>query len=181
MTLLSLSLTRVARVLAMTGGAVLLAIAGVTVVSILGRALPGLPPVTGDYELTEAGTAIALFCFLPWCQLNRAHVSVDLLTRRLPRRLEALSGLLADAVMMAVAGVILWRLWLGFAEKFPHGGPALRAVLNMGPPPVFAETTYDLQIPLWVPYALCLPGAGLFALATLASLIEAFRRGAGHL
>ena len=51
-------------------------IALMSVASIVGRALSGLGlglgPVPGDFELVEAGTALAVFCFLPWCHLKAA-------------------------------------------------------------------------------------------------------------
>ncbi|NAZ18074.1 hypothetical protein GT020_18790, partial [Glutamicibacter soli] len=81
-----------ARVSALAGGAVLLALIAMTCLSVIGRAgltlsalfdLPGvlgrLRPVRGDYELIEMGSAIAVFAFLPWCHLTRAHARVDLL------------------------------------------------------------------------------------------------------
>ena len=96
-----------ARVLALLGGVVLVAITVMTCVSILGRAVVtlahtrdpaffdwlvaaaqslvalGIAPVPGDFELVEAGTGFAVFAFLPWCQLNRGHATVDLFTSAL--------------------------------------------------------------------------------------------------
>ncbi|WP_212523201.1 TRAP transporter small permease [Actibacterium sp. MT2.3-13A] len=162
-------LDRAARGMAYGGGAALLGIALVTVASVTGRALSGLGlgPVTGDYELVEAGCAIAVFSFLPLCQLRRGHVTVDVLIQRFPPRARAAFGLLGDTLITLTAGVILWRLWLGFGERFPYGGDALRAALSMGDRPFFAETTYDLQLPVWIPYALSLGGAAAFLVVSL--------------
>lgn len=157
----------VAGTMAMAGGAILIGIALVTVASVTGRAVPGLSPVTGDFELVEAGTAIAVFLFLPWCQLRRGHVTVDLLAMRLGRRVQAALGCLGDLAVAIAAGVIVWRLWLGFGEKFPYGPQPLRDALGMGFKPFFAETTYDLQLPVWIPYGLALIGALGFALVAL--------------
>lgn len=149
---------------ALFGGCVLVAMAAVTAASVTGRALSGLglSPVRGDFELVEIGCAVAVFAFLPLCQLNRGHVTVDILAERLPPRGHAALGVVGDAALALCSGVILWRLWLAFAERFPHGGPGLRAALGMGPPPFFPETTYELQLPVWIPYGLCLTGAALF-------------------
>ena len=56
------------RAMAWFGSFVLVIIAVMSVASIIGRALSGLGlgPVPGDFELVEAGTALAVFCFLPW-------------------------------------------------------------------------------------------------------------------
>ncbi|MBA5764788.1 TRAP transporter small permease, partial [Vibrio sp. 404] len=55
------ALEALARAMAYGGGLVLVAIAVITVASIIGRALIrlGLGPITGDFELVEAGCAVA--------------------------------------------------------------------------------------------------------------------------
>ncbi|TCP58745.1 TRAP-type C4-dicarboxylate transport system permease small subunit [Rhodovulum bhavnagarense] len=153
--------------MALAGGAILIAIALLTVASVSGRAVPGLTPVAGDFELVEAGIAVAVFFFLPWCQLRRGHVSVDILAIRLGRRAQAVLGFLGDLAVAVAALVILWRLWLGFGEKFPYGPQYLRDALGMGYKPFFAETTYELQLPVWIPYGLGLIGAVGFFLVAL--------------
>lgn len=151
------------------GGLLLSGLALMTVASILGRRLSGLGlgPVPGDYELVAHGVALSVFAFLPWCQLRRGHVSVDLVADALPPRVKAALGLMADALVALAALAILRQIWLGFGEKFPYGSDALRAALGMGPPPFFAETTYELQIPTWMPYGAAVLLALLFALASL--------------
>ena len=37
----------------------------------------------------------------------------------------------------------------------------------MGYKPFFAETTYELEIPVWIPYGLALIGAGLFVIVSI--------------
>ena len=82
------AIERLARMLALLGGLVLVALTIITCISIAGRALIsfGLGPVPGDFELVEAGVAFAIFAFLPWCQLNRGHATVDLFTSFLSER-----------------------------------------------------------------------------------------------
>ncbi len=154
--------------LALAGGLLLAAVACMVVVSVLGRRLAalgtglGVGPVTGDYELVAAGCGIAVFAFLPWCQFNRGNVTVDIFASLLPARGKAALGLVGDALIAVAAYVILWRFYLGFAEKFPHFSSGLRDALAMGPKPFFAETTYELEIPVWIPFGLSLIGAALF-------------------
>lgn len=157
------------RWLAYLGGIVLMGMALVTVASVGGRALLsfGFTPITGDFELVEAGCAIAVFAFMPWCQLNRGHVSVDIVVDQMPPRLRAALGLVGDLTVAVVSGLILWRLYLGFAEKFPYGSDELRAALWMGSKPYFPETTYELELPIWLPFGLCLIGAALFFVVSL--------------
>ena len=157
------------RLAAYAGGILLAGLALMTVASIVGRRLSGLGlgPITGDYELVAHGVALAVFAFLPWCQVERGHVSVDLVADALPARAKAALGLVADALVAAAALVILVQLWAGFGEKFPHGSDAARGTLGMGPRPFFPETTYELEIPVWIPYGAAVVLAALFAATAL--------------
>ncbi|MEP2031160.1 MAG: TRAP transporter small permease [Paracoccaceae bacterium] len=159
----------IARVFSYIGGFILVAMALTTVVSIVGRALLsfGFGPVHGDYELVANGCALAVFCFLPFCQLNRGHVTVDIFLTLFPLRIQAVFGLIGDALIALVSLVMLRQLWFGFGEKFPYGSDETRETLGMGYKPFFAETTYELEIPVWIPYGLALVGAALFAVAAL--------------
>ena len=159
----------IARLFAYIGGFILVAMALVTVVSIVGRALLsfGLSPVRGDYELVANGCALAVFCFLPYCQLKRGHVTVDIVTSMFPPRAQAIFGLIGDLLITLAAIIMMRQLWFGFGEKFPYGSDALRDTLGMGYKPFFAETTYELEIPVWIPYGLALIGAGLFVIVSI--------------
>lgn len=162
----------IARYLAYFGGIILAALAVMTVVSVTGRALIsiGLSPVKGDFELVEMGTGIAVFSFLPWCQLNRGHVTVDIVVQALSRRAQAIFTLIGDVLMSAIAFVIIWRLWLGFGDKFPYGSEALRNAFSMGPKPWSAETTWILGLPVWWGYFFSLFGAAFFLVVCLYSV-----------
>ena len=157
------------RLAAYAGGVLITGLALMTVASIIGRRLSGLGlgPISGDYELVAHGVALAVFAFLPWCQLTRGHVSVDLVADVLPMRVKAVLGLVADALVALAAIVILRQIWHGFGEKLPYGSDALRGALGMGPKPFFPETTYELEIPTWIPYAAAVALAVLFALTAL--------------
>ncbi|MCR9086277.1 MAG: TRAP transporter small permease [Rhodobacteraceae bacterium] len=169
-----------ARVLALVGGVVVLGMACITVVSVTGRALSGVgfSPVPGDFELVELGCAVAVFCFLPWCQVTRAHVRVDLIGPFVPHAVYRWLGWLGDLVLTGMLGLLLTRLWEGFGERFPYGGEALRSAVGFGPPPFFAETTYELQLPLWIPYAVAVTGLALAFAVSLAMLLYSARPGA---
>lgn len=133
-----------ARYVALAGGVVMVAVVAVTVLSVVGRALIplGLTAVPGDYELVEAGMAFAIFAFLPWCQLNGSHAVVGILTDKLPARYNAISELLVELLMLAVAIFLAWRLAAGLFDKFSY-----------------QETTFVLRMPLWWSYAGGMPGA----------------------
>lgn len=145
-------LDRGAAGLAFCGGAILVGIALTTVISIIGRALIpiGLAPIRGDFELVEIGVAIAVFGFLPWCQLNRGHITVDIFLINAPRFVWNLTTLAGDIAITVVALVMTWRLWLGLADKLSS-----------------SETTFALGIPVWIGFALGMVGAVFFCVVSL--------------
>lgn len=162
--------TRTARLMALMGGLVLTGLVALTCLSVLGRGLnalghsdlmegvaPGLAawlagsgigPVTGDYELVEAGIAFAVFAFLPICQLMAAHATVDVFTNLLPGRANRWLTAFWEVVLAVVVVVIGWRLYVGFTEKLANG-----------------QTSFLLQFPIWWAY-----GASLVA-AVVAGLV----------
>lgn len=167
-----------ARWLAYFGGAILVALALVTLASIMGRWINTGPirSIAGDYELVENGVGIAVFAFLPWCQLNRGHVTVDIFTGNLPARGRSFTALIGDLLIAIVAFVLMWRFYLGFGEKFPYFSDQWRDRLSMGYKPFFPETTYELEIPVWIPQWLALIGAAAFFLVALYTVWRSWNR-----
>jgi len=157
---ISASVERLARLLAVLGGLVLLAVTALIVASITGRALSrqGLGPVPGDFELVEALTAFAVFSFLPWCQLRRGHATVDVFTRMLPERANRLIDLVCEALMTAVVVLIAWRLGYGMADKLRYH-----------------ETTFILQFPLWWSYAAAFAAAAAGVVVSVYALAQRLR------
>lgn len=129
---------RTSRLLAWFGAFVLVLISAMTVVSIVGRALAfaGLGPVPGDFELVEAGTALAVFCFLPWCHLKGGHALVDLFWSKYPPAMQRVLAALSDALMLVVWLLLVWRM--GIATHDYHGN---------------GEVSFILQMPVWWGYA----------------------------
>src|SRR5512134_1767559 len=122
-------LDMLATALALAGGALLLGVAVLTVVSVFGRWLAS-QPVTGDIELVQVATATSIALFLPYCQVHGSHLIVDFFTARtsgpVQRRLDAVGSLLAGALFFLLA----WRAGIAVAE--------MRAA---------AETTMVLGVP----------------------------------
>lgn len=138
--------------MALAGGAVLLALIVMTCISIIGRSLGalGLAPVPGDFELVELGVGFAIFAFLPWCHLRRGHATVDLFRPRLSRRANLIIDWISDLLMLIVAFLITWRLWIGMLDKKSY-----------------TETTFILQVPIWIAYAAGLAGAVVFLIVAI--------------
>lgn len=156
---------RLASWLALAGGIVLAAIALLTVFSIVGRALIviGLQPIPGDFELVEAGCAIAVFSFLPWCQYKRNHVTVDILSDLFPLPLQGFLRLIGDIALGLIATIVAMQLWRGLAEKFSYG-----------------ETTFILGMPVWYGYGLSVIGAILFSLTCVYTVWRSYNEMISH-
>ena len=150
------------------GGAVLTALAFMTVLSTIGRAFVGLQiglgPIPGDFELVEAGTAVSVFCFMSWCQLNQGHVTVDIFTNQFGQRANTLLILIGNSLIFIVAFVIAWRLWMGFGEQVTWFSQPIRDLIGFGYKPFTNNTTYILGMPFWYSYLLSFIGAFCFAL-----------------
>ncbi|MGH7277252.1 MAG: TRAP transporter small permease [Candidatus Rokuibacteriota bacterium] len=144
-----------ARAFALAGGALLVTITGMSVVSIAGRTALGTP-VPGDFEMVQVGCAAAIAAFLPYCQLRRGNIIVDFFTaragKRVQRALDALGALLVAAVM----AVLAWRAAAG-----------MLAVKAAG------EVSMIVGFPIWIGYAAIVPSLALAALAGLATAVEA--------
>ncbi len=149
------AIRKVTAALALTGGLLLLVIVVMTVVSITGRALVGtidvfpfseFGPVPGDFELVSAGCAIAACAFMPWCQLNRGHVTVDVFLSTMSDRSKAVLTLAGNILMTVATVLIAWRMYLGLVDKLSYN-----------------ETTMILQMPVWYGYAGATVGLWVFA------------------
>jgi TRAP-type C4-dicarboxylate transport system permease small subunit len=135
---------RLATAVAIMGGAALVVVTAVTVVSVVGRALIplGLKPILGDYEIVQVGVLFAIFCALPLTQYLRGHADVALLTDRFAPRVAAIIELVMDALMLVAMLFVVWRYSLGMIDKFGN-----------------REMTLILHLPVWTIYAVGMVGA----------------------
>lgn len=141
--------TALATAMAIAGGVALALITGITVVSVIGRALIplGLSPIPGDVELIQAGVLFAVFSFMPWCQLERGHAVVAIVTDRFRVRVGALLEFVWDVFMLIAAVFIAWRFGAGLLDKYGNG-----------------ESTFILRVPLWIVYSGGMIGALVFVM-----------------
>ncbi|HEV7260967.1 MAG TPA: TRAP transporter small permease [Bosea sp. (in: a-proteobacteria)] len=150
------------RAVALLGGALLVALSVVVVVSVTLRSdLVGSAGVPGDFELVQMATAIAAFCFLPWCQLRRGNIFVDTFTLKLPLRWQRRIDALWDIVYALVMVLISWRLAVGARAAYATG-----------------ENSMVLQVPSYLPIALCSVLAALVAAAAAVSALRLMRASA---
>jgi TRAP-type C4-dicarboxylate transport system permease small subunit len=140
-------LHRLAEWFALAGGAIFVAIAIMSAVSIASRALFSRP-LSGDYELVQAGTAIFVAMCLPYAQLRYANIIVDFFTTRASPRAQARLDAIGATLLGLVMTLLAWRILAGTLSIRESN-----------------ETSTILGWPIWYTYAAMVPGVALTAVA----------------
>jgi TRAP-type C4-dicarboxylate transport system permease small subunit len=143
---------------ALLGGVVLCVVVLINVYSTAASALLGTP-FPGDFEMTEVGVAVAVFAFLPYCQVAGANVTADIFTARASERTVAVLQFAASVVAFGFAVLLVWRMWAGMLDQKDFG-----------------YTTAILQFPHWIAFLPILASLALLAIASLITADEAWRR-----
>ena len=143
--------------LAVLGGISLLAITIFTVLSVVGRTGFDVP-ILGDQEIVELGCAIAIFAFMPYCQMRAANVIVDFFTSAFPLSVRDLLDAVMNAIFSACILVVTWRLAVGGIATFNSG-----------------DASMFLRIPQWWGYVCAFVGCVLWSLACLYSVLRSIR------
>ncbi|MTI18865.1 TRAP transporter small permease [Rhodobacteraceae bacterium RKSG542] len=138
---------------ALLGGLVLLGVVGVNIYSVIGNMLGA--PFPGDIELTQMGVVVAIFSFLPFCQITDSNVTADIFTSKVRPRTQAFLALLASLIAFGFALLLLWRMYNGMSDQREY-----------------EYTTTILQMPIWFSYLPVLFSLALLALASLITLKE---------
>lgn len=156
-------LLRLSTAVALFGGLCLLGVIGTIVYAIAAREVAGLgvdilPVLTGDFELVELGAAIAIFAFLPYCQMVRGNVAVDFFTQNAGERTKAVLDLIGNAIFAAIAIVLMLQAHQGLLDKMRY-----------------MESTMVLRIPVWWGYVPAVAFLALLAAVTLYTCLRSIR------
>ena len=92
----------------MLGGLAMAAAMLVLVATVVGSAFGR--PILGDSELVELLVGMAVFAFLPWCQLRGSNVIVDFFSQPLPLRVRHGLDALMGVAFVFVAAILTWRM-----------------------------------------------------------------------
>jgi TRAP-type C4-dicarboxylate transport system permease small subunit len=122
------------------GGLFLVSLALMTLASVIGRAFFS-SPIQGDIELVQLGCAVCVASFLPYTQFQKANIIVDFFTANSSETSKNWMDGIGTLILTISFGLITWRLSIG----------CLTVKEN-------AETSMLMSIPIWIPYALMLPG-----------------------
>ncbi len=143
--------------LAVLGGISLLVITVFTVLSVVGRTGFDMP-ILGDQEIVEIGCAIAIFAFMPYCQMRSANVIVDFFTARLSLSTRDCLDAVMNAIFSACILVVTWRLAVGGIGTFNS-----------------ADNSMFLRIPYWWGYSFAFVACVFWSLACLYSVLRSIR------
>lgn len=146
---------------ALAGGLVLIAVVVMQTASVVTGAFG--KPLPGDFELTELGIAVAMFAFLPYCQMTDANVTADIFTSGLSRRALAVLGLLASTIALVFACIMVWRTWLGMENQFDYD-----------------YQTAILGIPIGYAYVPIIISLVFLAVASLLTLVDSIEQAASN-
>ncbi|MEM1384633.1 MAG: TRAP transporter small permease [Pseudomonadota bacterium] len=149
-------LCRVNRGVGLTCGVVLLLACAVILVEIVTRRI-AFGILGGTDELSGYVMAAVASWSAGFALIERAHIRIDLVHRRLPALARAGLDLLALAALLTVSIVIL-----------VYGGRVLGKSISAG-----STANTPLETPLWIPQTIWLAGWVWFALASLALLVLA--------
>ncbi|MBA4721153.1 TRAP transporter small permease [Alloalcanivorax xenomutans] len=142
-------LRRLSIVVAVLGGAVVLSVIAMSLVSLLGRKLWSAP-IPGDIEILEMAIAVAVASFMPLCELRDNHIRVDLIAGLLPAGVNRVLLSLSHLLLALVAALLIWRTGLLTLDSHEYG-----------------STSTMLAVPLWIPQMLMLPGLALLCACAL--------------
>ena len=153
--------TQISRLTSLIGGFMLATLITLTCVSVAGRMLnnflhlepiqsmapnlatflieAGIGPITGDYELLEAGMAGVIFAFMPLCQLKAGHAFVAIFTEKMPARFQSILMFIIEIIFAFTLILVAWQLGNGLGDKYRSH-----------------ETTALLELPIWYGYAAAL-------------------------
>lgn len=138
---------------AVVGGIVLIAMAIMTVVSVIGRTFFDRP-ILGDVELVQLGLAVCVATFLPYTQFRSANIIVDFFTTKASARSQRRMDGLGCLLYAGMTAIIAWRVYAGGVMSQEN-----------------QEASMLMNLPLWIPYMLMVPG---LVLCTIVGLYQAF-------
>jgi TRAP-type C4-dicarboxylate transport system permease small subunit len=101
---------------------------------------------------------VAVFAFLPYCQITGANVTADIFTAAAPARTVAVLRLAASIIAFGFSALLVWRMSAGMLDQRQYG-----------------YTTAILQFPHWIAFIPILGSLVLLAIAATITAADAWR------
>lgn len=151
------ALAAIVRMWALLGGLIISALAVMTAASAVSNLLFE-KPFSPDYELVKHFVGVAIFMFLPYCQLSGANVTVDIFTENMSRRSKAAMAAFSSLFAIAFSLLLLRQMSLGFMSYLRY-----------------PEVTPVLQLPLWTAFPPMLASLALLCVAAVLTALDGWR------
>lgn len=146
------------KTMAILSGLTLVAIALMSLGSIVGRSVFG-KALVGDFELVQMMSAVAVALSLPYANWIGGHVIVDFFTMKAPTKVNAALDAVAYTIMGVFSALFAWRMIVGLLD--------LRST---------SDASLMLNIPTWWAYAPMVPAFVLLALTAFYSVYQQIRK-----
>lgn len=147
---------------ALLGGCVIALLSVMTAASAVSNILFAAP-FAADYELVKNFVGVAIFMFLPYCQLAGANVTVDIFTEGMSEATKAAMALLSSLFAFAFSALLLRQMSLGFLSYMRY-----------------PEVTPVLHLPLWTAFPPILLSLFLLLVAALLTALDGWRKARGR-
>ncbi|MBX9462408.1 MAG: TRAP transporter small permease [Aquamicrobium sp.] len=119
-------------------------------------------PFAADHELVKHIIAVAIFMFLPYCQMTGSNVTVDVFTEGMSARGKHLMAAFSSLFAIAFSILLLVQMSSGF-----------RSYLR------YPEVTPVLKLPLWTAFPPILVSLALLLCAAIVTLLASARASRG--
>lgn len=142
---------------ALAGGFVTAGLAVLTAASAISN-IVAHAPIAADYELVKQFIGVAIFMFLPYCQLTGSNVSVDIFTEGMSEGKKAAMSIISSFFAVAFAVLLLRQMSLGMMSYIRY-----------------PEVTPVLQLPLWTAFPAILASLFLLFVASVITFVDGWR------
>jgi TRAP-type C4-dicarboxylate transport system permease small subunit len=107
---------QVNRFIAGVGACFLIPLMLITSVDVVGRDLFD-HPIPGTVELSQYMLAVFILLGLAFSQQVKAHVTISLVTSRLPQRAQLLLSIIATLLCLFISCILMWQGWMVGVEE----------------------------------------------------------------
>jgi TRAP-type C4-dicarboxylate transport system permease small subunit len=104
------SIKRVAKIFNDIAGWAIVAAMVLVVLNVLLRAIFG-KPILGTYEFTGFLTAVIVGFGIAFCLVLDAHISIDFLTEKLPKKVQNILGTVTNSLMFVLMSVFTYYIF----------------------------------------------------------------------
>lgn len=135
----------------------------ITVGDIVGRymagIIPGFGPIPGTYELTELMLAVAVLTAIGHTQMQKGHISIDLVISKFPRRVRTVIDCITNFLSLVIFVLVTWQ-----TIKYAH----LLYISN--------DVSAILRLPMYPFLIVAALGCFTFCLAMLSTFIQSLTK-----